>query len=563
MTAAYPLPNDFSGALSKAALVSALNTTPSLAPLQAPGAPASTTANTIVADAHLLRSFGAAFDGVTDDAPAFNAVVAAASKLLPAVDSGVPTIIFNLPAAVILMGSPLVTSGQHVAMRGMGAQNTVLLASTSNTLGLWQHGTAASPSKGYVEIENMMFRDAGRGASGSTALTFYFQSGVIPTIRINTVRVHLFGRGIYMLNPPRDINVYALTVYGPDFKVQPNAGVVVESTQGGPNVFTTSWIVCNVFNYLFGWDFIGGGMIEGHRFYGSTAYNGWGMVRAYVHGDGIPGLTGYQAVIWDFYCCDWQGWGYAFDMRNVRGVRIRGGFYTMNSRTAASGTTIAAPWGARTSAATNAMMSFSNAADVLIADVQIDVDGSGTWGDTVLGYFDDGCTHCRVKDNAIYVNSSMYGGFELGAIGASSAPNNTLKILSNEWLNWISGDKVIDHASKQIDLPWIRDNYYGEQFDSGLFLLQQQVQVTMQSAQLSDTDTTEIAQAYIKFPSRRYGVNCFNGGAPTVVMSSQQALAEIGFPIELGETDRAGFYVRGDKSLIEMVVTINYLVTGW
>lgn len=559
----YPLPQDFSGSLTRASLISALNSTPSLAPIQPANAPSTTTAQVIVADAHMLRAFGAKFDGVTDDAPAFNAIVASATTMLPAVDDGIPTIIFTLPAAVILLKSPIVTNAQHVAMRGMGAQNTVLLADASNTQGIWQHGSAASPSKGYVEIENLMTRDAGRGASGSTALAFYFQAGVIPTIRMNTIRVHLFARGIYMLNPPRDINAYAVTVYGPDFQVQPNAGIVVESTQGGPDVFTTSWIVCNVFNYQFGWDFIGGGMIEGHRFNGSTAYNGWGMVRAYVHGDGIPGLTGYQAVIWDFFCCDWQGWGYAFDMRNVRGVRIRDGFYTMNSRTNASGAALAAPWGARTSAATNAMMSFSNATDVLIADVQIDVDGSDTWNDTVLIHFDDGSTHCRVKDNAFYVNSPLYGGIELGDPDASSVPNNTLKVLDNEWLNWVGGDKVIDHAGKQIDLPWIRDNYYGEQFGSGMFLLQQQAQVTMQSAPSSGTDSSPVAQAYIKFPSRRYGANCFNGGPPTVVMSPQQALAEIGYPIQLGASDRAGFYVRGDKALIGMVTTINYFVMGW
>jgi len=526
----------------------------------------------IIADAHMMRAFGAKFDGVTDDGPAFNAIINAATYggsngdspflYAGAAPNGLPTIVFELPAQIILIATSILSGSINVALRGVGAQNTILRMAAGGQ-GVWKHGSQTTPSNGYVEIENVMMEDANGSGSGAYALQFYFTGGLVPTIRIDRLRVLHFAQGIYMLNPPRDINVRDLTVYGPDGTMQANPGVVVESTQSGPEVFTTTWMNCNVFNYSYGWRFIGGGMIEGHRFNSCTCYNGWGMVQAYVHGDGIVGLTGYQAVIWDFYCCDWQGYGYALDMRNVRGVRVRGGFYTFNDRTAASGSTIAPPWGARTSAATNAMFDFSNAGDVLFEGVQMDVSGSGAYGDTVLAHFDNGCSHVRVKDNAIFANSVLAGGFELGDPDASSVPNNTMKVLSNEWLNWTGGDKVMDHASKQIDLPWIEDNYYGTQTPAGMFDIQQQVAVTMQQATVSSTDNTEIAQAYIKFPTRRYGANLFNGGVPTVVATVQQALTDSQAPIFLGQSTQAGFYINGPASMVGVQATVNYNAMGW
>ncbi|QQX91333.1 hypothetical protein IGS75_01435 [Gluconobacter sphaericus] len=517
----------------------------------------------LIADVALMRAYGAAFDGVTDDGPAFNAIIAAvtAGGIGTTVNS-LPAIIFELPAKTVLIGTTIISGSVNVSMRGCGAQNTVLLMKSGGN-GIWQHGTQANPSQGYVEIENLMMQDADASASGATALNFYFTAGLVPTIRIDRVRLLHFAQGIYMLNPPRDINVRDLTVYGPDYAMQASPGIVVESTQSGPEVFTTTWDNVNVFNYAWGWRFIGGGMIEGHRFKACTAYNGWGMVQAYVHGDGIVGLTGYQAVIWDFYCCDWQGFGYALDLHNVRGVRVRGGYWTFNDRTTASGTTIAPPWGSRTSAATNAMFDFYNAGDVLMEGMQIDIPSSGTFDDTVIAHFDDGCSHVRIKDNAIYANSKLYGGFELGDTDASSLATNTLKVLENEWLNWVSGDKVIDHGSKQIDLPWLSDNYYGTQTQAGLITLQQQVTVTVQSGTVSSTDTTEIGQIYVAFPTNRYGNNLFKGGAPTVVANVQQALTDSQSPFFLGEVNRAGFYMNTTKNMVGVQVTVPYIAMGW
>lgn len=517
--------------------------------------PAAIPHNALIADAALLRAYGAVFDGVTDDGPAFNAAITAAMQQG---GGGKPSIVFQLPARTILIGTTILTGNINVSMQGTGAQNTILLM-RSGAPGLWQHGSQAIPSTGYVQIDNVMMQDQNPSGSGCIALNFFFAGGIVPTVRFNQVRLLHFSQGIYLLNPPRDINAYALTVYGPDFAMQTAPGIVIESTQSGPEVFTTTWVACNVFNYAWGWRFIGGGMIEGHRFYGSTAYNGWGMVQAWVHGDGIVGLTGYQAVIWDFYCCDWQGFGYALDLRSCRGVRVRGGFYTFNDRTAQSGNTIAPPWGARTSAATNAMFSFSNCADVLIDGVQIDTSASGTYNDTVLMHADNGCTHVVVKNNAIFANSQLYGGFELGDPDASSVPYNTMKVLENEWLNWIKGDKVIDHAGKQIDLPWIEDNYFGTQTQAGMITIQQQVVATVQSA---TTNGAEIGQIYVALPKRRYGTNLFNGGSPTVVQTVQQALTRTQAAYYLGASDRAGFYLNVDKSEIGIQVTVNYIAMG-
>lgn len=525
-----------------------------------PSSSAGVTVGNILADEHLLRAYGAAFDGTTDDGPAFNAIIAAATSLAPNLVNGLPTICFDLPMQTTYINTPIQSGSVNVSIRGTGAQNSVILLGPSSKG--WNHGTASSLSAGYFQAENVMFQDKTSSGSGFVALSCYFARSVLPTFRLNTVRFLHFTQGLYLFNPPRDINCYAITVYGPDYAVQSNAGIIIQSTQTTGTVFTTSWIMCNVFNYQYGWQFLGNGMIEGHRFYGSTCYNGWGMVQAYVKADGIDGVTDYQAVIWDFYSCDWQGYGYALDMHNVRGVRVRGGFYTLNARTTDTGTSITPPWGSRTSAATCAMFDFYGSSDILFDGVQIDVSNSDA-SDTVIAHFDDSSSGVRIKENAIYATVTMYGGFELGDPNASSVANNVMRVMFNEWIGWVSGDKVIDHAGKQIDLPWVEDNYYGTQSESGMFTIQQQTQVTLESVEVSSTDTTTIAQAYVKFPTRRYGTNLFKGGVPTVVAVIQQALISSSPAAWLGASDQAGFYVNAPSSNVGVEVTVNYIATGW
>ncbi|MFT8365840.1 MAG: hypothetical protein ABF812_12685 [Gluconobacter cerinus] len=516
----------------------------------------------ITVTADQLKGAGAPMTGLdgADDAPYVQAAIDAA--VATATAAGVSAnICFEFGNAHLWFGSAINSRSAAIYLNG-GGIDCCIIRSGPNAGGLWIHGTTSSLSDRPFGARGITFHDL-NVSSGYVGLSGTWSAGSIPTFRLAQVKFLYFSQAMYLYNPPRDINVSDLTVWGEDYAMQADPGIVIESTQSGPEVFTTSWIMCNVFNYAWGWRYIGGGMIEGHRFYGSTCYNGWGMVQAYVHGDGIVGLTGYQAVIWDFYCCDWQGFGYALDMRNCRGVRVRGGFFTFNDRTSASGKTIAPPWGARTSAATNAMFDFSNCADVQFDGVQIDTSGSGTYDDTVIAHFDNGCTHVIVKDNAIFASSKLYGGFELGDTIATSMPTNTLKVLENEWLNWVGGDKVIDHGSKQIDLPWLTDNWLGTETALGLITIQQQVIVTIQSATVSSTDTTEIGQAFVSFPTNRYGNNLFKGGVPTIAMSVQQALTQSQSPFYLGASANNGFYINTDKNMIGVQVTVNYIATGW
>lgn len=513
-------------------------------------------AGAIVADAHLLRRHGARFDGTTDDSPAFNSIIQAATT--PA-GYDRPTIAFILPAATILLKSPIVSGNHNISIRGQGAQNTVLLADRSNTGGIWQHGSTAAPSAGYVEISGVMLTDLGGAANAATAINFHFDGTTIPTFRINETSIRDFARGIYLENPPRDVNVSNLTIYGPDFTVQPEAGITVTSTAVGKNIFTTSWTSCNIFNYTYGWKFSGGGMVEGHRFWCCTAYNGWGMLQADMNPTGIDGVTNYQAVVWDFSSCDWQGYGYALDLKNCRGVRVRGGFFTFNERTL-SGSSINPPWGSRTAAAKNTMFAFYNCTDILIEGAQFDIPVPGSFTDCAIATFDNRCTNARLRHNAILAYSSLLFGFELGEPGTTALPANTIKILHNEWLHWVGGDKVADHGSSQIDLPWIEDNWLGSQDDSGFITIQKQAQITLSA---SSVNGQPCSRARINFPLRRYGVNLFRGGVPTVTISAQQGAQLLSAAIQLGPSDNSGFDVISSTAMTGSVLTINYTAQGW
>ena len=121
--------------------------------------PAAVWHKSIIADAHMLRAYGAKFDGVTDDGPAFNAIINAAASgislgngndvfpLASAAPNGLPTIVFELPAQIVLIGTPILSGSVNISMRGCGAQNTVLMMASGGR-GIWQHGTQTNSSRG-------------------------------------------------------------------------------------------------------------------------------------------------------------------------------------------------------------------------------------------------------------------------------------------------------------------------------------------------------------------------------------------------------------------------------
>lgn len=511
----------------------------------------------MIADIDTLKQYGAHFDGIHNDSPAFNTII---NQTVKTAGAKYPLVSFSLPALTVLLKTPIISGNQNISIIGRGAQNTLLLVDTCNHNGAWQHGSPQNPASGYVQVENVMVQDASNGLNNTTALAFYFDGSTIPTCTIRSTRLHSFARGLYLENPPRNVDVSTLTVYGPDFTVQPDAGITVCSTAVGKTIFTTSWSSCNILNYTWGWRFIGGGMVEGHRFWCCTCYNGWGMVQSDMNPNGIAHISNYQAVIWDFTSCDWQGYGYSLDMHNCRGIRVRGGFFTFNPRNEKSGRTVTPPWGTRTHVATNAMFAFSNCADIIMEGMQIDIPSEDVYGDCAIATFDNQCTHVRVTDNAILGMSPVFCGFELGQADASSLPPNTIKVLHNEWLAWAGGDKVTDHGSSQIDLPWIEDNFLGTQDNNGFITLNQQNKIILQEGYISGQ---KAAVAYVAFPQRRYMNPFFRNSIPTVVMAPQQALAVLQSPISLGESNSSGFYVVAPSSLINMEVTINYIAQGW
>lgn len=521
----------------------------------------------IIADMHMLRRYGARFDGVTDDAPAFNAIINAAT---PPAGYEIPTVAFILPAGTILLKTPIISGNQNVSIRGQGAQHTILLADASNTSGIWQHGTSANPSDGYVEISSIMLHDAGRAQNGTTALTFCFKGGTAPTFRLNECMLRFFAQGIYLENPPRDINVTNLTIQGPDNTLQPGAAVTVISTETDRNVFTTTWTSCNLFNYTYGWRFKGGGMVEGHRFFACTAYNGWSMVQADMNPHALGEDKFYQAVLWDFTSCDWQGFGYALDMKNCRGVRVRGGFFTFNERTDTSGKTLVSPWGVRPSAATNVMMCFQDCADIIIEGVQFDLPLPAPsdppnrlpFKETAFISFDAGCTHCRVQNNTFLTNSDMLFGIELGnRSGNDETPYNTMIVSTdNRFISWGGGDKVADHACKQIDGPWVHDQWLGTVTNEGVYDISQSKTVVFSSYTFPSGQTC--AKASITYPKRRYGGRFFNGGVPNVTFTIGHSLALAGGPYQLGHVDNDSFDIIAPADRVGFQVTVNYRVTG-
>ena len=101
----------------------------------------------MVADAAVLRTYGAKLDGEADDLPAINAILAEARRRAPA--PAIPTVLFEFPAGTVAWSGPPQSGFCHVSIRGAGQSVTTLLMKAGGS-GIWQHGSAQSPSLGYI-----------------------------------------------------------------------------------------------------------------------------------------------------------------------------------------------------------------------------------------------------------------------------------------------------------------------------------------------------------------------------------------------------------------------------
>lgn len=515
----------------------------------------------VLFDAEKLRSYGATFDGVTDDAPAFQKAIDDSANQTT---FDYPCILFKLPEGKCLFNTAVVSGSQHILVQGAGLEQTFILASDSNTTGVWIHGSSGTRSQTSISFMDLEIHDNGVAAKKIVAITGYWgDNQIVPTFRVTNVRIHYFYKAMYLYSPPRDINVINLTVYGPDMVIQDSEAITIHSEKNTQFVFTTTWSNCNVFNYRTGWYFLGEGMIEGHRFYGCTFYNGWNMVQAYVHADALAsqGYSNYQAVIWYFNSCDYQGYGYCYDMHNCRGIIVDGGYYTLNARTGDVAKTLAAPWGNRTSATTNAMFDFYGCADVVVTKAQIDVSNNDA-GDTVIAHFDNTTNNVTVQGNTILATHSMYGGFELGDPSALDVALNTMRVLENLW-NWAGGDKVIDHGSRQIDVPWLEDNGYGSVTDKGFYSISVREDVTFTSMSVGSSGKT-MASAVLTIPKRRYGnASFFTKTLKPVVSVMVEDSSDLDvYPIRANASDGATVTIVADSAYVGKTATIHLNARG-
>lgn len=383
--------------------------------------------NAVISAPEMIKKYGANFDGVNDDVPAFERALADAGSSGVTSNSGVPCVIFQLPAASILLSRAVISRGCNVTLVGAGVYGTVFLCQKGEA---WSHGTADNPTLGGIDVRNVGFRDLNYSGSGNTALSIYCRQGngitnATPAVRLNELRFRHFTQAIQIADAHRDVNVQNITVWGPDFSVVPGACIHVETTSPEKETFTTTWINVNTFNYEWGFRFDGRGMLEGHRFQRCNAYNGWGLLQVYIRPDAMPGTTSYQALGWYLRDCEFQGYGLGLDMQGCRQIRVSSFYCQLNARGAQR--TLPAPdGGQRPFTNQNSCVSFINCQDLSLSSCTFDA-ADGDFTDMAYITIDKTSSVCRLTDNVFNGwGSQMNTGIE--------APSSTL--ISDNFTPW-------------------------------------------------------------------------------------------------------------------------------
>lgn len=315
-------------------------------------------------DERCLRNYGARLDGVTDDSDAIQKAIDTAVHL--STTSGRASVAITLPAGHILLNKALFTRGVDFVLRGAGQDITIISMGRGGN-GVLIHGKATDPAIGYLELANLSLVDSNSQGSGPPAV-FCYQSPTAaqPAMTWQNIAFRKWRTAAKITNCPRNWHCENVTIYGPDFQMQPGAALEINSVGPG-GCYSYSFIDVFIVNYMWGWLYNVQSPLEGQRFIACTCYNGWGMVRVTVQNTktGEQGEDIYRSLLWSFEDCDWQGLGYAFDMSGCRNIRISGGFYIANRNI----TSLPIPNGRPR----RRYFSFINCRDIIMSGVELDV----------------------------------------------------------------------------------------------------------------------------------------------------------------------------------------------
>ncbi|QEH97265.1 hypothetical protein [Gluconobacter thailandicus] len=461
--------------------------------------------DTVLLDGHALRRAGCKLDGKTDDGPAINALITSVASAAP-IGLPAPSVALQIPAGVVVyIGTALSTGTVSLSISGGGKEDTILLMKSGGS-GVIQHGTTAVPAVGTLQIRDVSIIDSDITGSGAPAISAVFSSSLslFGCMSWSNVVFRYFTQAGNFTNCPRDIVWFNVVANGPDNTMQDVAGFRFNGTAANTfGNFTSVFLACRVDNYLFGWDFHSMVPWEGQRFYGCTAYNGWGMVRAWLNPATLGG-TNYQAPIWIFDGCDHQGYGFGLDLYGCRMVRVRSCYFVPNNLP--SGISIpAAPDG--TARNYRSMLSFRQCGDVVLDGANIE-SGNNLDSTSTLVYVHSDVSYFRSHRMAVLVPETIAAGFEYAAGNA----NNVCGAFDSYWGLWGGGVGrcVLDHSGNQMNLEAVHypnsGIYYGEITPTGRYkILQTDQNITLDSNN----------RAAVTFPTRAgTTLPVFIGGAP-------------------------------------------------
>jgi hypothetical protein len=471
-----------------------------------------------VADEGLLRAYGAKLDGISDDAPAFQAILADALTS-PFAWLQLPTVIFELPLASILIASIIDSGGVNCMVRGAGP-NISVLGMRAGSPGAWVHGTQARPARGYLHFEDFTLRDLATGGTGSGVppLSAHWgpdAAGLGNGFTLRNMAFRGFGVGLQVTNLPRGWECSNVVVFGPDYGLVAGGGFNVTSTPDGVGgAFSYTFTNVLVSNFTWGWDFDINLPLEGVIFTSCRAYNGWGFCNADASlSRSSPGdLTPYyRSVLWEFTSCDWQGFGFALNMNRCRDITVRGGFWIFDALKSG----VAAPVAGR-----RAMFNFQKCTEVLVDGAELAA------GPACVDDFD----LVRTDDDTIY---AVFRGLQIVSFApnphaafaiANLAAPNLVTETATQWVTWLAGSKVLDASSQQaMETIVARENtpgdgrgFYGTMDAFGRYTLAGLTQTLF---------TSEDRHVVVQFPTRPNGSPFFIGGPPRVVATAVNTLS--------------------------------------
>ncbi|AQS88280.1 hypothetical protein AA101099_1764 [Neoasaia chiangmaiensis NBRC 101099] len=519
------------------------------------GAPSAATGYEIVADEHLMRAYGATFDGSHDDSGAIQAIINASRTLTPA-PIALPTILFRFPACGSLIANRITSGAHNISITGAGQQNTVL-EMISGGAGGWQHGTQSAPATGYFQFSNAMLQDGNPHGSGSIGIEINAAPSNFPNC-LTTTDFTLFkwARPMVVRNVPRGWECRNGCFFGPDYSVQQYGAIDVVSNNTGHGCFSYTFANVMTVNYFWGWRYNVAWQLEGQVFYSCRSYSGWGMVQANVSPSALGSdIADYQSPLWYFTDCDWQGYGYGYDLKNVRNVRIRGGYLISNALDNTSGSVLPPAPGDTTNTprTRRAYVSLIDCADVVSDGLCCDFsDANG--GDTSIFYTDNKTNGARFRGTSFLAATNPYTAFEYQAGGTSNRAGD----FDSVFLLWPSGvQRVQDGSNNQMVQSLLRplagQGIHADVNENGTMTV-----ATVAMNQVIDSN----GNIAVPFPTRSNGAPFFQSpSGPTVTHDQQNALVQVGYGSQVSVTN-TGFVLNFGKSSAGTQMNIPYIAKG-